>query len=77
MHSLIMTAYQEDKDAIYRVDSNNNKVFYANLHSGDTRVFPERIVFWSDDFHKRSSTPKNTSFLVRQFEKTIKQLHWY
>jgi len=68
--------YEEDKNAIYRVDTSNDKIFYANLYNSSAGIFPERIVFWFDDFNKCCSTPENTSFLVIQFQRAMKQLNW-
>jgi len=76
MYSLITTVYRREKDAIYRLDTNNGKVFYASLYKGDTDIFPEKIVFSIDDFNKRYSIPENTSFLVIQFQRAMKQLNW-
>jgi hypothetical protein len=77
MHSLITTVYEKDKNAIYRVDR-NDKIFYANLYNSNAGgIFPERIVFWFDDYHKCCSTPKNSFFLVVQFQRAMKQLNWY
>jgi len=77
MHSLITTVYEEEKNAIYRLDTGDDKIFYANLYKGDTDTFPERIIFWFDDSNNCRSTPKNTSPLVVQFQRAMKQLHWY
>ncbi len=78
MHSLITTVYEKDKNAIYRVDTSNDKIFYASLYDSNAGgIFPERIVFWFDDYHKCCSTPKNVFFLVVQFQRAMKQLNWY
>ncbi len=76
MHSLIATVYRKDKDAIYRLDTSNGKIFHASLYKGDIEIFPEKIVFWFNDFNKCCFTPENASFLVIQFQRAMKQLNW-
>jgi len=77
MRSLITTVYGDDKDAIYRVDSSNNKTFYASLYKGDAAILPKKITFCFDDFRKCRFTPENISLLVVQFKRAIRQLHWH
>ncbi len=69
MHSLITTVYEKDKNAIYRVDTSNDKIFYASLYNSNAGgIFPERIVFWLMITISAAPLQKMHSFLWCNFK---------
>jgi hypothetical protein len=76
MRSFITTVYKEERNSIYRVDTSDNKIFYASLYKCDDGIFPQKIVFWFDENNRCCSTRGNDFLLLVQFQRAMKQLKW-